>query len=272
MTQPQIRKPSGLKTRLVVAFVMMPIALVFVWLGGWWFAALCIVSAMVLGLEWGMMAGLPQRWIVAAAAGVPIVFFMLFGLREAIAAIWIFGLLAAFSQSFRSDRIQQTLVGVLYVGGIALAFVVLREGNWNGRTTSLMLMGMVWASDTGAFFSGRALGGPLLSPKNSPNKTWSGALGAVVCTALCGLIAAWIVEAHWFRWVVFSALLSVVAQYGDLVESRIKRTFGAKDASKLLPGHGGLMDRVDGLGAVCLVSVSVFVLFPELVEFMGLSM
>lgn len=264
-------KSGGLTTRWVMALIMMPVALLFVWLGGWWLAGLCILGALILGYEWTSMAELPQGWAVAGAAAIPLVVFMLFGLRAAIASVWIFGALAALIQALGPARMLQTLVGSMYVGGIALAFLVLREGDWNGRAACLMLMAMVWASDSAAFFSGRTIGGPLLSPKNSPNKTWSGAIGAVIATALCGLIAAWIVDAPYFRWVVFAAMLSIVAQYGDFIESRIKRDFGAKDASKLLPGHGGLMDRVDGLGAVSLVSASLFIIFPQLVRYMGLE-
>jgi len=264
-------KASALKTRFLMALIMMPVALLFVWLGGWWFAALCLAGAIILGLEWATMAQLPRGWTVASAAAIPVVVFMVFELREAIAALWILGGLAALAQTLGPKRMLQTLIGVVYVGGISLAFLVLREGDWNGRTAALMLMGMVWASDSGAYFAGRTIGGPLLTPKNSPNKTWSGAIGAVVCTALCGVIAAWIVQMPTLRWVLFSALLSIVAQYGDLIESRIKRDFGAKDASNLLPGHGGLMDRVDGLGAVCLVSASLFIIFPQFVQYMGLG-
>ena len=146
----------------------------------------------------------------------------------------------------------------------------IRDRSWNGRAAALILMGMVWASDSGAYFAGRYFGGPLLSPKDSPNKTWSGAIGAVVATALCGPIAAEVFHAPLMRWIVFAAVLSIVCQYGDLIESRFKRRFGAKDASSILPGHGGLMDRVDGLGAVCVVSVSLFTIAPNLVGFMGL--
>ena len=91
-----------------------------------------------------------------------------------------------------------------------------------------------------------------------------------MATALCGPIAAYILNAPIFRWVIFAAVLSVVCQYGDMLESRFKRGFDTKDASSLLPGHGGLLDRVDGLGAVCVVSSSLFIMFPNFVRFMGL--
>lgn len=237
----------NLQARIAVALTMIPIALVFVWLGGWWMTAMCAVSALVLGYEWAMMAGLPRRWAMMGAAAVPVVFYMHFGLVYALATMWIAGLAAALIQKQSGRDVIRTLLGAMYTAGMPLAFLVLREGNWDGRAAALIMMAMVWASDSGAYFSGRTIGGPLLSPRNSPNKTWSGAIGAVVVTGLCGLIASHILEVPPLRWVVFAALLSVVCQYGDLIESKIKREFGAKDASSLLPGHGGLMDRVDGL-------------------------
>ncbi|MEM9740882.1 MAG: phosphatidate cytidylyltransferase, partial [Pseudomonadota bacterium] len=123
-------------------------------------------------------------------------------------------------------------------------------------------------SDSGAYFAGRGFGGPPLSA-DSPNKTWSGAFGAVICSVLAGAIAAGLLKADLLVWLVFGAVLSVVAQFGDLFESQIKRQFGVKDASGLVPGHGGVMDRVDGLGAVCVLAVAAFLAFPGLVSTLG---
>ena len=254
-----------------MALIMMPVGLFLVWQGGWWLAIGCIIGALILGAEWSAMAALPKNWVMMAASALPIVVFMIAGLRSALLALWVFGALAALLQSRDARTVLQTLLGTLYTAGIPLALLVLREGEWNGRLAALMLMGMVWASDSGAFFSGRALGGPLLAPAISPKKTWSGAGGAILCTGLCGFIAAHLTGSPPFRWVLFSAGLSVVAQYGDLIESKIKRDFGAKDASGLIPGHGGLMDRVDGLGAVCIASASLFVIFPQLYTYLGLA-
>ena len=267
-----IKAKSDLRTRWLVALVMIPFALWVVWLGGWPLTIACALAAFVLGLEWSIMASMRRHWILAIAAAVPVILFMSVGLRAALAALWVAALTAALLQFFLSDKPLQAVLGTLYAGALPLGLLVLREGNWNGQAASLMLMGMVWASDSGAFFAGRYFGGPLLSPKDSPNKTWSGALGAIAATSLCGPIAALIVDVPIWRWVVFAAALSVVCQYGDMVESRVKREFGAKDASKLLPGHGGLMDRVDGLGAVAIVSASLFVIFPGLAAFMGLAL
>ena len=251
---------------------MIPFALWIVWLGGWPLTIACALAALVLGTEWSIMASMQRHWILAITAAAPVIVFMALGLRPALAALWIAAFAAAAFQLALSDRPLQAVLGTLYAGALPLGLLVLREGSWNGQAASLMLMGMVWASDSGAFFAGRYFGGPLLSPKDSPNKTWSGAIGAVAATSLCGPIAAYIVEVPILRWVLFAAALSIVCQYGDMIESRVKREFGAKDASSLLPGHGGLMDRVDGLGAVAIVSASLFIIFPGLVAYMGLAL
>ena len=263
---------GNLRTRWIVALIMIPFALWIVWLGGWPLTIACALAALVLGAEWSIMASMRRHWLLALAAATPVIVFMYIGLRPALAALWITALIAAVLQFATSGRPLQAVLGTLYAGALPLGLLVLREGNWNGQAASLMLMGMVWASDSGAFFAGRFFGGPLLSPKDSPNKTWSGALGAIVATTLCGPIAAFIVDVPIWRWVVFAAALSIVCQYGDMIESRVKREFGAKDASRLLPGHGGLMDRVDGLGAVSIVSASLFIIFPGLAAFMGLAL
>ena len=262
---------SDLTKRWVMALIMIPIGLLLVWLGGWYLAAACAIGAGIMGAEWSRMAGYPYPWVVVLAAGIPVIVFGTAGARASVFALWAVSVAVAVIGERANKNFLQTLMGVLYIGAIPLALFVLREGEWNGRAAALMLMGMVWASDSGAFFTGRHFGGPLLSPKDSPNKTWSGAIGAIIATSLCGPIAAYIVDVPAFRWIVFAGLLSIVCQYGDLIESRIKRFFGTKDASGLLPGHGGLMDRVDGLGAVCVVSVVLFTVFPDLPVFMGLE-
>lgn len=262
----------NLRTRWIVALIMIPFALWIVWLGGWPLALACALTALILGIEWSIMASMRHHWILAIAAAAPVIAYISLGLRPALGALWVAALLAAVLQFALSNRPLQTILGTLYAGALPLGLLVLREGDWNGQAAALMLMGMVWASDSGAFFTGRYFGGRLLSPKDSPNKTWSGAIGGVVATSLCGPIAAFIVDVPVLRWVGFAAVLSVVCQYGDMIESRVKREFGAKDASTLLPGHGGLMDRVDGLGAVAVVSASLFIIFPGLVAFMGLAL
>jgi phosphatidate cytidylyltransferase len=152
---------------------------------------------------------------------------------------------------------------------MAAGLYLLRDGPWDGRAAALFFMSFVWASDAAAYFTGRGLGGPRLLPSESPNKTWSGALGAVTACGLCGLAAADIEMASFPVWIAAGVAISMVAQMGDLFESGLKRRFKVKDAGTLLPGHGGVLDRVDGLGAVCILGSLALHAFPGLSVALG---
>jgi phosphatidate cytidylyltransferase len=140
------------------------------------------------------------------------------------------------------------VLGVPYVGLAAASLVWLRFDPAAGRGNVLFVVLMVWASDIGAYLVGRLVGGPKLAPAISPGKTWSGAVGGVaLAVAVAGLIAAAGGGAWTVRTVAVAALLSLVSQAGDLLESALKRYFGVKDSGRLIPGHGGLLDRLDGM-------------------------
>lgn len=143
--------------------------------------------------------------------------------------------------------------GVAYLGLPSLAFVWLRQDPSLGRETIFWLLAVVWGSDIGAYLVGRAIGGPKLAPRLSPNKTWAGSLGGVAIAAAAGTVVAAVlgVAAGWTI-VLASGMLATVSQIGDLFESWVKRRFGAKDAGGLIPGHGGVLDRVDALLAATL--------------------
>lgn len=138
--------------------------------------------------------------------------------------------------------------GVLYVGLACVALVWLRGDGAAGRANVLFLVVVVWASDIGAYAAGRMLGGPKLAPAVSPSKTWSGAIGGLLAAMLVGEIAGhWLAASSPGRPALLAGLLGMAAQGGDLLESAIKRQFGVKDSGTLIPGHGGLLDRLDGL-------------------------
>jgi len=151
-------------------------------------------------------------------------------------------------------RFGWALCGVIYVGLPVASLLWLRhEPNW-GLATILWLFATVAAVDTGAYFAGKTIGGPKLAPLISPNKTWAGLGGGVAAAGLCGLIAALILGTDVLTAVVFSLILAPVSQIGDIAESAVKRYFGVKDSGSILPGHGGILDRIDGL-----VAAAVFV-------------
>jgi phosphatidate cytidylyltransferase len=141
-----------------------------------------------------------------------------------------------------------TAAGVYYAGFPAIAMIAIRQDPNYGFQAILYLFLIVWSADTGAFFTGRLLGGPKLAPSISPNKTWSGLIGGAVAACLTGTIfALWLGKTSVPAMAGLSSLLALVSQGGDLGESFIKRVFGVKHSSGLIPGHGGVLDRLDGL-------------------------
>lgn len=262
---------SNLGLRLISAAVLIPLGITGVWLGGWVLAVLCAAAAGIMALEWSRISGFPipatlVAFAVAACLSLPLA-------NPPVTA----GILAAgavFATVLAKGGLRNrgsAVFGLIYVSAMAMALWGLREGPWDGRPLALYFMSFVWASDAAAYFTGRGLGGPRLLPRESPNKTWSGAIGAVIACALCGLAAADIEGVAFLVWAVAGIAISVVAQVGDLFESGLKRRFKVKDSGTILPGHGGVMDRVDGLGAVAIVSVLVFLAVPVLPEILGLA-
>lgn len=218
------------------------------------FAALIGVGVVVLAWEWACLTGggrfgsigavLALAMIVVAA--VAAVGHGTLALAVAVLAATILLILARATGHAHPRWIA---FGAPYIGVPATALIWLRGDAESGRELILWLLLTVWATDIGAFFAGRLIGGPRLAPRISPKKTWAGLGGAIVASALIGIALARL-DSHAPSAVVlaaFGAALAVIAQAGDLGESWVKRRFGAKDSSHLIPGHGGLFDRVDGL-------------------------
>lgn len=147
--------------------------------------------------------------------------------------------------------------GTAYLALPILAMLWLRHDPDNGRATMLWLIATVAAIDSGAFFAGKLIGGPKLVPLISPNKTWAGLLGGTLCAAVVGLIAATIMHANIVEAALWSAVLAPVSQVGDIMESAVKRHFGVKDSGSIIPGHGGILDRIDGLMAAAMFVAAV---------------
>lgn len=256
-----------LALRVISAAILIPFALIVVSVGGAPLALACAVFAAVMGYEWARMTASPIMPLMAFFAALPPLAMIGFEWPVALSLLAACAVLTVlFHPAALKDRFIGSL-GIVYASGLPLALFLLRDGNWNGQAAALIVMGTVWASDSGAYFAGRGFGGPPLSPKDSPSKTWSGALGALLCSGLCGLIAAGLLEADRIVWFAAGLALSVIAQWGDLFESSLKRRFGIKDTSGFVPGHGGVMDRVDGLGMACLGTVLVLSMSAVLPEF-----
>lgn len=260
---------GDLGLRLVSAAVLIPLGLFVVWQGGTWLAASCGLFAALMAYEWVRMTASPSMKTFVSLAIVP---FIAASFGAILLAVWLLFfcvLIASFLHPLSNKRGAEAF-GLLYVAGMPLALFLMREGPWDGVAVALIFMGIVWGSDSAAYFSGRGFGGPLLHP-DSPSKTWSGAIGAFIFSALCGLLAARITGGVVIVWVFVGAAISVFAQVGDLFESSLKRFYGIKDSSGMVPGHGGLLDRVDGLGMVCVATVLAFIFAPSLIGVLGLS-
>jgi phosphatidate cytidylyltransferase len=147
--------------------------------------------------------------------------------------------------------------GLLYIALAVLAAMWIRHDAKVGLPSFLWLLAVVWATDIFAFFSGRRFGGPKLAPRVSPSKTWSGLAGGMLAAAIVSAVCAAWAEADWWRLAAWGAMVAVVAQAGDLAESATKRRFGVKDSGQLIPGHGGILDRVDGLLAALLFVAAI---------------
>lgn len=270
-SRPGSHKSRELALRVVSALVLIPFALFVVATGGLILAIACAVFAAIMGYEWARMTASPIMPTTAVLAAVA-VFAAYFGdWSVAFIALLISAAIIAAVHPARINERAVAAFGVFYSAGLPLGLFFLRDGEWYGQAAALILMGTVWASDTGAYFAGRGFGGPPLSPRDSPSKTWSGAIGAVVCSGLCGLIAAGLLDASRVAWLVTGISISIVAQWGDLFESSLKRRYGVKDTSGFLPGHGGVMDRVDGLGMAAVFCAALMALATGIHSTLGLT-
>ena len=211
MTTAPPPKKSDLGVRTASAVVMIAVAGSALWLGGYWWTA--FVAAVALGVLW--------EW-------------------------W--GLVWAFAPGLTASA-GWLVLGLIYIGGAAYMLVFLRIPEF-GPAPILLLVSTVIAVDVGAYFAGRTIGGPKIAPSISPSKTWAGLAGGMVAATLIVWIGAHEVG-KLNPWLIVGApLVAIVAQIGDFFESWLKRRAGVKDSGALIPGHGGLFDRVDGLIAV----------------------
>lgn len=255
MTASPATGPSNLRLRVISALVLAAVALSATWAGGAWFRLLVVVICGATFVEWALMAGDSASRMHRTMAGVllAIVLAMLLaGLPELqIALAVLLASAAVLAHGLATRQRGQIWLAVAYAGFPAIALAATRGDGAAGLAAILYLFAVVWATDIAAYFAGRAIGGPKLAPSISPNKTWSGAVGGAIAAIIAGAAVAQLggAPAGAFAAAGLALVLSVVSQAGDLYESRLKRRFGHKDSSRLLPGHGGMMDRVDGLVA-----------------------
>ncbi len=260
---------GDLGLRLISAAVLIPLGLWVVWEGGNWLIFGCGLFAALMAYEWIRMTASPSMKSFVTLAILPFIAAAFGGTLVAVWVLFLAVFIASFLHPIGKKRGAEAF-GMIYVAGMPIALLLLRDGPWDGAALALIFMGIVWGSDSAAYFSGRGFGGPMLHP-DSPSKTWSGAIGAVIFSAMCGLLAARITGGDMTAWVIAGASISIIAQFGDLFESSLKREYGIKDSSGIVPGHGGLLDRVDGLGLVCVMTLLAFVFAPALISVLGLN-
>ncbi|MEA3031823.1 MAG: phosphatidate cytidylyltransferase [Sphingomonadales bacterium] len=259
-----VKPASDLPTRFAAGVVMIGVALTATWLGGWWFRLLGAAAAAVMIVEWADMHRVKRLWAYAAAG---LIAAALLGLAEYLYPVgeellefdasdladnWLgFAALAVLALVVGAASRRVTMGwGFVY---IALPSFALLSLSWIWETLVFWVFAVTWATDTFAYFAGRAIGGPKLAPGISPNKTWAGLIGGMAGAGLAGwLLATWFEMEPFFLWM--GAPMGLVAQLGDLYESWEKRRAGVKDSGSLLPGHGGVLDRLDGLLAVAIAT------------------
>jgi phosphatidate cytidylyltransferase len=270
---------SDLRVRVVSAVVLAPLVLAVLWFGGAPFVAMLALAALVLSSEWVALCGVPR--FAPAALAVPVSLLAagsatVLGQPAAGLGLLAVGAGAALLLSRGAPHRHRLAAGIPYLGLPIVALLWLRADPVAGRANVLFIMLLVWSSDIGAYLAGRLIGGRRLAPRVSPGKTWSGAVGGLVAAALAGFAIGAVVAGvpegglpgTWREWLsaigsppeaavaaaAVAGLLGIVGQVGDLLESALKRRFGVKDSGRLIPGHGGLLDRIDAVLAVAPVA------------------
>jgi phosphatidate cytidylyltransferase len=246
--------------RVGSALVMVPLALAAAHYGGLVFLAFWTIAALVVLWEWVAMVCAHDKNPVFAIASISIVgMSLLWAIDRPVPALILIAL-GALGVATLASKIRRSwcVAGLLYAGGLLLAPVVLRADPAFGFFAIIFLFAVVWSTDIGAYAAGRGLGGPKLMPRVSPNKTWTGAVGGLVAGVIGGIAVAIFADIGTLVAVGLAAfVLSIASQAGDLLESAIKRRFNVKDASGIIPGHGGLMDRLDGFMVASVVAVLI---------------
>jgi phosphatidate cytidylyltransferase len=220
-------------------------------------AAAAALLSVVMAFEWARMQNpvnpMPQAVIIGSGAIACTALSAIGEFHWMAPCLLIFALAAASLRGSWIGRLE-SFCGAVYVAAPSAVFIWIRNRPEEGLILAFALAIGTWASDIAAYFTGRTFGGPKLLPDTSPQKTWSGFFGGIVAGALAVAIFAVLVGASWPLGLVAGAMISIVGQGGDMFESLVKRHFRVKDSSGLIPGHGGVLDRMDSLMAATLVS------------------
>jgi phosphatidate cytidylyltransferase len=264
---------DDLAPRIISALLLMPVGIGAAVFGGPWLAGATGAALVIMSYEWARMSEPNALWPAfwcCVIGGLGAVMAQSWGLSLAAFA-WLAGvaLLAAFGRASWAGRVERA-GGVLYIGAPCVAFVALRAIEPQGLQIILALFVIIWSADIAAYFCGRFLKGPKLMPQLSPAKTWTGLIGGTIAGALAGWSCAGFFSdfvGPRVPWMGLGAALAFIGLCGDLFESALKRRFGVKDASGFIPGHGGFLDRLDGLMAATLFTALLIAIFPQGLDF-----
>lgn len=255
---PAVSGSSNLFMRVIAALVLAPVTIAIAWFGGWPWLWLVTAAAGLIYVEWLMIVGaVRERTLIATglaalvAAGVCLMVGRIAPALGVIAAgIVVLAVLA------RGQRLW-VASGLVYAGLAMLASILVRTDAEFGFVALVLVLLVVWGADIGGYFAGRGIGGPKLWPRVSPKKTWAGAIGGLALSLAVAALFAALGFGRLVPLLVLAGALSVVSQLGDLFESAVKRRFGVKDSSQIIPGHGGLMDRLDGFVVAIVVAAVI---------------
>jgi phosphatidate cytidylyltransferase len=264
---PARKRTPELVTRAVVGVALMALAIAALAMGGWVFWLLVVTLALLMMAEWAGLVGATAqtRQIAMFALVVPLAIMAPLGDGPGFFALGL--VFAAFFFTGAVSRSPWLAAGALYVGVPVLALLLIRQQPEFGLYYTLWALALVWMCDIGAYFAGKYIGGPKLAPSISPNKTWAGLIGGMLLATVFAIAMHLVVGLAW-RLTLATPLLAMLAQGGDLFESWLKRRAGQKDSGNLLPGHGGVLDRLDGLVPVAPVAAFLVVVVPKLYAFL----
>jgi phosphatidate cytidylyltransferase len=249
----------NLGMRVAAALVLAPLAIALAYAGGWLWATLVTLTAIGLYVEWLTVVGArTTRLVTAGAAALAMAGLLLAaGLIEASILVLVVGLAGVMVVS--PERRLWTATGFGYAAAAEVASVLVRHDQAHGFVALILILLVVWVTDIGGYFAGRGIGGPKLWSRVSPKKTWAGAIGGFAASLVVAAGFAAIGLGKTGSMLLLGAVLSIASQLGDLFESAVKRRFGVKDSSHIIPGHGGLLDRLDGfVAAIVLAAIFGF--------------
>ncbi len=255
------RGSRNLLTRVIAALILAPSAIAIAWAGGWLWAGLVTMAAIGLYVEWLMIVGLGRNAGVIATGTAALSlsgFCLASGRIEAALVTMVLGVVSV--AFIASGKRVWAAAGLCYAAAAEIASVLVRLDPAWGFVALVLVLLVVWVTDIGGYFAGRGIGGPKLWPRVSPKKTWAGAIGGFILSLAIAAAFAGFGFEKMGPLLLLAAVLSIASQLGDLFESAVKRRFGVKDSSQIIPGHGGLLDRLDGFVAAVVLAALIGIL------------